>query len=343
MRILESVRVIVVAMVMASFAILLSSPSPAQAPDRWDALQREATRLRAAGKLVEAEAVARRMVAQNPGRFEAHVLLAHILRDQDRPDAAADALRRARTQVRELPAIHRLELVQYLLEQVQQSPRLSRARLRRLLDEASTVADEVIASQQETVLALTAKAMVLDQQAKSVEQSEARRQALSAEADRLWQRARSVAAERSPAPAATPSPAVSSDDDEWRAAQQKASKLIAGGRSDEVAPIYEAFIETHPTFGRARVFLGGYLWESVRKDTAMPRETARKRLADAQTQLDAALNLNADDIEALIYKSLVLRLGAERIEPDPRRAKALIIEADRLRDRAKDLRERKKP
>jgi hypothetical protein len=52
------------------------------------------------------------------------------------------------------------------------------------------------------------------------------------------------------------------------------------------------------------------------------------------------LKLKPDYFEALVYKSLLLRLQAARVEQDPARAKALVAEADRLRQRAEALRKK---
>jgi hypothetical protein len=42
-------------------------------------------------------------------------------------------------------------------------------------------------------------------------------------------------------------------------------------------------------------------------------------------------------IEAIVYKSLALRLQAQRVEQDPARIKTLQAEADRLAEQAKQL------
>jgi hypothetical protein len=52
------------------------------------------------------------------------------------------------------------------------------------------------------------------------------------------------------------------------------------------------------------------------------------------------LKLKPDYLDAIVFKSLVLRLEATRYGKDPARAKALMAEADRLRDRAMELRKR---
>ena len=53
-----------------------------------------------------------------------------------------------------------------------------------------------------------------------------------------------------------------------------------------------------------------------------------------------ALQIKPDYMEALVYKNLLLRLSAN-LEKDPARQKALLSEADQLRDKATALRKQK--
>ena len=56
--------------------------------------------------------------------------------------------------------------------------------------------------------------------------------------------------------------------------------------------------------------------------------------------VDRALNIKDDYMEAVAYKNLLLRLQAN-LEKDPARQKQLLAEADKLRDRATELRKQK--
>ena len=92
-----------------------------------------------------------------------------------------------------------------------------------------------------------------------------------------------------------------------------------------------------PADPQAKHVVGTYLWDMVSRNKTLPREVSAKLLAEAVVALDGALKVKPDYMEALVYKSLVLRLQAERVEQDPARAKALIAEADRLAALAKKL------
>ncbi len=55
--------------------------------------------------------------------------------------------------------------------------------------------------------------------------------------------------------------------------------------------------------------------------------------------IDHALQIKPDYAEALVYKGLLLRLQAN-MEKDPKKQQDLLKEADKLRDRANDLRKK---
>ena len=97
-----------------------------------------------------------------------------------------------------------------------------------------------------------------------------------------------------------------------------------------------------PTTPEARQKLGVYLYDLVYNDAKIPAEDGRTLLLEAIAAFDQALQARPDHREALVYKSLALRLQATKFEPDAARAKALVAEADRLRARAMELLKRKR-
>jgi tetratricopeptide (TPR) repeat protein len=80
----------------------------------------------------------------------------------------------------------------------------------------------------------------------------------------------------------------------------------------------------------ARWRLGAAYAESVRNTPGVPRDAARALLVAGIAAFDDVLTLEPEHRDALTYKAFALRTQAERVEPDPIRAKALISEADRL-------------
>ena len=363
--------------------------------------------------------------------------------------AAADLLRNARKASPDMPAVFVLQLVQYLVQHVTETPALSRAEASKSLAEATAIADELIKRKQEVRFAMMAKAMALQTQADRVEQTEARRASLRAEADKLSAEARFVNADGT----AIPKTAA----DEW---QELAPGAFVGGPPPKVdTALLEKFVARYPEFAPARIALGRqhearaegitdsspkgvatrrqhleqaevqykraaevatdrmdaasaldaqirllaadalnrpadavalvrssiakypeqrmlvgrlvqtlipvpaavtdaalrdlraatpadpqakqvvgtYLWDMVNRSKTLPREASARLLAEAVIALDGALKTKPDYMEAIVYKSIVLRLQADRVEQDPARAKALIAEADRLAALAKKL------
>ena len=117
------------------------------------------------------------------------------------------------------------------------------------------------------------------------------------------------------------------------------ASLLQSGRYEEAIYVLPRADEHIPLGPDARWRLGADLWDIVYKTPQIPRETARIVLTLADAALDQALKARPDYREALVYKSLVLRAQAERVEQDLQKSIALMAEADRLRDRAAALRD----
>lgn len=87
----------------------------------------------------------------------------------------------------------------------------------------------------------------------------------------------------------------------------------------------------------AHYIVGAFYWEKAYRDSALTEAQKRGYIDQGLDAVNAALRLNADYIEALTYKNLLLRSQA-LLETDPAAQKTLTDEADRLRDRANELR-----
>ena len=84
------------------------------------------------------------------------------------------------------------------------------------------------------------------------------------------------------------------------------------------------------------------IWDRVYKDQAITGAQAQSLLAEALQHLDAALKVDPDNVEGLVYKGLVLRLQAIRVETQAERQAALVREAEKLSARAKEIMEKNK-
>ena len=81
-----------------------------------------------------------------------------------------------------------------------------------------------------------------------------------------------------------------------------------------------------------------YFWEKAFRDFRLSDEQEEEYVMLGLTEVDKALELNNDYMEALTYKNILMRMQANLTEDIPQR-EALLAEADRLRDRAEELRE----
>jgi len=84
--------------------------------------------------------------------------------------------------------------------------------------------------------------------------------------------------------------------------------------------------------------LATYYWEKAYRGTALSDGQKAAYIAAGLSNVDKALQLKPEYLEALTYKNLLLRLQAN-LESDPDAQKALIAEADKLRDQAIKIRE----
>jgi tetratricopeptide (TPR) repeat protein len=249
----------------------------------------------------EAVVAARRLVGEVPASVLGYAILAGASAQMNESAEAAAILRQARAAV---PAEDQVRLAVALGEQVKALPD-SVEGVRVLLDEALRIADEAVRREPSNGQLLMFKSTILDLQADRVERNGTRQKALKAEGERLWEEGR---------------------------------RLNQAGRDDQPPAPGGPLPPPPPDSAEAMQRLGVELWDLVNRDAQMPAADARARLAQANAAFDQALKLKPDYLEALVFKSLVLRLQATRYEKDAARAKALMAEADRLRDRAMELR-----
>ena len=255
----------------------------------------------------EAEAAARSVVETSAASRVGQALLAWALLETGRQDAAQATLRQARSVIEPDDRL----MLGAALSDLAKQPSTSVAAARVLLAEAVSIADEAIKTKPAFGQAYMFKSVVLEVQADKVEQDAARKSALKKDASGLWEKGREV----------------------------NGATLRQGASGDlplpppPPPPPLDAFAET-------RYRKGVELWDKVYRDGALPPAEGRKLVAEAVAALDEALKVKPDYLEAIVYKSVVLRLQAEKFETDPARRKALIAEADRLRARAVELQKR---
>ena len=94
-----------------------------------------------------------------------------------------------------------------------------------------------------------------------------------------------------------------------------------------------------PNNPEAHHMVATFYWDKVYRDFRLADADKRRFVQAGIEEVDKAIALKSDYVEAITYKNLLLRLQAN-LEKDVARQQALIREADRLRDQALELRKK---
>jgi tetratricopeptide (TPR) repeat protein len=94
-----------------------------------------------------------------------------------------------------------------------------------------------------------------------------------------------------------------------------------------------------PNNPEAHHMVATFYWDKVYRDFRLADADKRRFVQAGIDEVDKAIALKSDYVEAITYKNLLLRLQAN-LEKDVARQQALIREADRLRDQALELRKK---
>jgi tetratricopeptide (TPR) repeat protein len=113
-------------------------------------------------------------------------------------------------------------------------------------------------------------------------------------------------------------------------------QLLAGyynrqGQFDKTIDAFQRRAAMEPNNPEAWHTVGTYYYDKVLRDKSLAKDVAKTYVKNGIQAEDKALALNKDYYEAVTYKNLLIRLQALQ---EPGNAKALLAEADQLRDRA---------
>src|SRR5262252_10197201 len=112
------------------------------------------------------------------------------------------------------------------------------------------------------------------------------------------------------------------------------------GRFDKTIEALEERAAKEPNNPEAFYTIATYYWDEAYRDFKLKENEKRDYVGKGVEAVDHALQIKPDYTEALVYKNLLLRLQAN-MEKDTAKQQALIKEADRLRDKAQELRKQK--
>ncbi|MEO8681859.1 MAG: tetratricopeptide repeat protein [Vicinamibacterales bacterium] len=99
-------------------------------------------------------------------------------------------------------------------------------------------------------------------------------------------------------------------------------------------------IKLQPNDPTAYYTIATYYWDKSFRDFRLNEKDKMQYVKDGLTAVDKAIAIKPDYMEAITYRGLLLRVQA-LLEKDPATQKALLKEADQLRDKADQLRKSK--
>lgn len=109
------------------------------------------------------------------------------------------------------------------------------------------------------------------------------------------------------------------------------------GEFDKTMEAFERRIELEPNNPEAYHTVAGYFEEKVRKDYTLSNAAKADYIQRGLEAEDRALAIKPDYVDALVMKNLLLRQQA-LVERNPQRQQELLREANELRDKAIDIR-----
>jgi tetratricopeptide (TPR) repeat protein len=111
------------------------------------------------------------------------------------------------------------------------------------------------------------------------------------------------------------------------------------GQFDKTIDALEQRASREPNNPEAYYTIATFYWDKAFRDPHL-KDTDKKEFVQKGVQaVDHALQIKPDYAEALVYKGLLLRLEAN-LEKDPNKQKQLLQDADKLRDKANELRKK---
>lgn len=112
------------------------------------------------------------------------------------------------------------------------------------------------------------------------------------------------------------------------------------GQFDKTIEALEQRAQREPNNPEAFYTISTFYWDKAFRDARLKEAEKKDFVLKGIEAVDHAIQIKPDYAEALVYKGLLLRLEAN-MEKDPVKQKQLLQDADKLRDKANDLRKQK--
>jgi tetratricopeptide (TPR) repeat protein len=121
--------------------------------------------------------------------------------------------------------------------------------------------------------------------------------------------------------------------------QQLAGFYQRQGEFDKLIAAVQQRAELEPNNPEAHYAVATYYWDEAYRNTRLNEAQKREYVKSGLVSVDKALSLNADYVEALTYRGLLLRIEAA-MEKDAARQKELLTEASQLQEKAVALKKK---
>jgi tetratricopeptide (TPR) repeat protein len=112
------------------------------------------------------------------------------------------------------------------------------------------------------------------------------------------------------------------------------------GQFDKTIEALEQRAKREPNNPEAFYTISTFYWDKAFRDARLKEADKKDFVLKGIEAVDHAIQIKPDYAEALVYKGLLMRLQAN-MEKDPAKQKQLLQDADKLRDKANDLRKQK--
>jgi len=119
-------------------------------------------------------------------------------------------------------------------------------------------------------------------------------------------------------------------------------QILAGyynrqGQFENTMDAFQKRAAIEPNNPEAWHTIASYIWDKVQRDKSLPKNKQLEYLLAGIAADDKALSINPEYYEALTYKNILLRMQAN---VEPAKQKQLIEEADRLRNKAIEVKKK---
>jgi predicted Zn-dependent protease len=118
--------------------------------------------------------------------------------------------------------------------------------------------------------------------------------------------------------------------------QQLAGYYQRQGEFDKLIDAVQQRAVLEPNNPEAHYFIASYYWDEAYRNTRLSEAQKRDYTQKGMDEIEKALALKADYIEAIVYKGLLLRLEAG-MEKDAKKQQDLLKQATALQEKAADL------